>query len=143
MNVFKLLKLALTLTMAAAMAYAAYSIDPPAPAILQAAAAKPAPAGSGGDRPNTNAMGRPAARKASVSAPPRRARNPFVALSKPNRPGRAGASQEVRVDPNLALVKGLTLNATFIQGAPSTRRSTDDFTGRDSTSTAQMTEPPP
>ncbi len=117
MNVSKLLKLAPTLTMAAAMAYAAYSIDPPAPAILQAATAKPAPPGSAGNRPNTNAAGGPAARKASLSAPAPRARNPFVALFKPNRPGKAGASQEARVDPNLALVKGLTLNATFVQGA--------------------------
>jgi hypothetical protein len=117
MNASKLLKLAPTLTMAAAMVYAAYSINPPAPATLQAATPKPAPAGSGGDRPTTNAAGGPAARKASLSAPPPRARNPFVALFKPNRTGKAGTSQEARVDPNLALVKGLTLNATFVQGA--------------------------
>jgi hypothetical protein len=117
MNVSKLLKLAPTLTMAAAMAYAAYSINPPAPAILQAATAKPVPAGSGGGRPNTNAAGEPAARKASESVPSPRGRNPFVALCKPNRAAKTGASQEARVDPNLALVKGLTLNLTFVQGA--------------------------
>jgi hypothetical protein len=116
MNVSKLLKLAPTLTMAAVMAYAAYSINPSTPAILQAATAKPVSTGSGGDRPDTNAAGGPAARKVSESAPFPRGRNPFVALFKPNRTAKTGASQEARVDPNLALVKGLTLNATFVQG---------------------------
>ena len=99
------------------MAYAAYSINPPGPAILQAATAKPVLAGSGGDRPNTSAAGGSTARKASETAPSPRGRNPFMALFKPNRTAKTGASQEARVDPNRALVKGLTLNATFVQGA--------------------------
>ena len=40
-----------------------------------------------------------------------------MALFKPNRTAKTGASQEAQVDPNLALVKGLTLNLTFVQGA--------------------------
>ena len=39
-----------------------------------------------------------------------------MALVIPNRTAKSRASHEARIDPNLALVKTLTLNATFIQG---------------------------
>ncbi len=113
MNVAKLLKLAPTMIMAAVMAYAAYSIEPSAQTGLQASTTKPV---TGGNRPNTIAVGGSADRKTNERATLPRGRNPFKAIATP-KATRGKAAQEARVDPNLALIKALTLNATFIQGS--------------------------
>lgn len=116
MKVSRVLNLAPTMTMAAAMAYAAYSIEPPAQAVPQAGTGKPGSAGSGDKQPNTIAGQSSAATDASKIEFSPRDRNPFVALVIPNRTAKSRASHEARIDPNLAPVKTLTLNATFIQG---------------------------
>ncbi len=113
MNVTSLLRFAPTLCMAAVMAYAAYSIEPPAQAVLHTLTSKPNPVKSGNDLPGTDALGESAIRKANENRP--RGRNPFVAI-KSKQIAKALLSHDVRVDPNLTLIKSLTLNATFIQG---------------------------
>ncbi|HMF35594.1 MAG TPA: hypothetical protein VKF17_03115 [Isosphaeraceae bacterium] len=117
MNTLKLLKLAPTLTMVAVMAYAAYSINPPVPSPLSTATASPAPAVWNGDRPDTGAGSRSG--EASTAAGLIRSRNPFAVLVKSTQGGKArgdlATSQNTQVDPYVALVQGLALNATFVQ----------------------------
>jgi len=117
MNTLKLLKLAPTLTMVAVMAYAAYSTNPPVPSPLSTATASPAPAVWNGDRTDTGAGSRSG--KASTAAGFIRGRNPFAALVKSTQGGKArgdlATSQNAQVDPYVALVQGLALNATFVQ----------------------------
>ena len=116
MNTLKLLKLAPTLTMVAVMAYAAYSINPPVPSPLSTATASPALAVWNGDRPDTGAGSRS---EASTAADLIRGRNPFAVLVKSTQGGKArgdlATSQNAQVDPYVALVQGLALNATFVQ----------------------------
>ncbi len=116
MNTLKLLKLAPTLTMVAVMAYAAYSINPPVPSPLSTATASPALAVWNGDRPDTGAGSRS---EASTAADLIRGRNPFAVLVKSIQGDKArgdpATSQNAQVDPYVALVQGLALNATFVQ----------------------------
>ncbi len=111
MNTVRLLKLAPTMIMAVVMGYSAYSINPQASIVSM-----PPPSTPEGDRPKPGAS---QARDA-IAAGLRRGRNPFVALTRPGQGNKSGAElapgQEAREDPYVALVRGLTLNATFVQG---------------------------
>ncbi|HKI20424.1 MAG TPA: hypothetical protein VKA15_21220 [Isosphaeraceae bacterium] len=116
MNTLKLLNLVPTLTMVAVMAYAAYSTNPRVPSPLSTATASPAPAVWNGDMPDTGAGSRS---EASTAADLIRGRNPFVVLVKSilgdKAMGDLATSQNAQVDPYVALVQGLALNATFVQ----------------------------
>ncbi|WP_165220493.1 hypothetical protein [Aquisphaera insulae] len=101
-----LLRLTPTLLIMAAMGYAAYAISAaPAPAFSPPAAAPAAPP--------------PKAAGAVAEAPiPDRGRNPFtvvVRVDPENGDGRP-AGADGAADPLMATVRGLTLNATFVQG---------------------------
>jgi len=116
MNTLKLLNLVPTLTMVAVMAYAAYSTNPRVPSPLSTATASPAPAVWNGDMPDTGAGPRS---EASTAADLIRGRNPFVVRVKSilgdKAMGDLATSQNAQVDPYVALVQGLALNATFVQ----------------------------
>ncbi len=116
MNTMKLLKLAPTVIMAAVMAYAAYSINPQVPPVSAPPPASTPPAHTGRDRPDPGT----GKSRDATAAGLRRGRNPFVVLARRGQGGKAGADLAAglgaRVDPYLALVQGLTLNATFVQG---------------------------
>ena len=116
MNTLRLLKLAPTLIMAAAMAYAAFSINAQVPPVAVTRPTGAPPAGTGGIEPDS--APRPAAEAPVVAS--RRGRNPFVALVRPGQKNKSGTELAgglgAGVDPYLAVVQGLTLNATFVQG---------------------------
>jgi len=111
MNTARLLKLAPTMIMAITMGYSAYSINPQTPIISTSPTSAPA-----GDRPVPGAS----KARAPIATGSRRGRNPFVMLTRPGQGNKTGtelaAGREPRVDFNLSLVQGLTLNATFVQG---------------------------
>jgi hypothetical protein len=116
MNTTRLLKLAPTMIVVAAMAYAAYSINLQTTAGSVSLPATPPPPSRGGDRPE---VGTPD--ELSVTATGlQQGRNPFVALSSTSQGHKAGTDHAsgpgARVDPYIALVEGLSLNATFVQG---------------------------
>jgi hypothetical protein len=116
MTTVKLLKLAPTLIMTAVMAFSMYSINPQVPPGSVSSSPGTAPTSSGGDRPD------PGTHQVSdaVATGLKRGRNPFVVLFRPGRVDQPGVDPTMgsgaRVDPYLALVQGLTLNATFVQG---------------------------
>jgi hypothetical protein len=115
-NTGKLLKLAPTLIIATVMAFAVYSINPQAPPVtVSSHIATPAASKEGGRRE----PGTPQAKDLTTSSL-RRVRNPFVVVARPGQGSKSEADLASgvggRVDPYLALVQGLTLNATFVQG---------------------------
>jgi hypothetical protein len=116
MNTIKLLKLAPTMIMAAVMAYAAYSINPQMPPVSMSSPASTPPASKDANLPDP---GTHQVRNATTAGL-RRGRNPFVVLARPGQEKKTGAELAAglgaREDPYLALVQGLILNATFVQG---------------------------
>ena len=117
MNTARLLKLAPTLIVVAVMAYAGV-LDRPPGAARPRAAGRERPAGR-------RAEGRPAAAGPARRSAGRGARGGAETRSWcVGRPGQAGQARgrsrrgrrDARIDPYLAIVQGLTLNATFIQG---------------------------
>ena len=112
----KLLKLAPTLIVATVMAYAAYSINPQTLPVFVSSSVAPPTASKGGGRPDP---GTPQA-KDLTAASARRGRNPFVVVARPDQGNKSKTDLALglgaQVDPYLALVQGLTLNATFVQG---------------------------